>query len=178
METTENKILRIEKNGNLSAIDKSSHMEANEAFKRKTNLSIGMTLLFGMLIFASACTSSAKKVKNAEEGVSQAQEELYKAQQDYEADVELFKITTANRIAQNDKEVIDIKLKIKESNSKYRADYEKQIAALELKNKELTQKMNDYKAETNADWQAFKSELNRDLDELGIALKNFAVESK
>ena len=33
--------------------------------------------------------------------------------------------------------------------------------------------MDDYKADGKANWEAFKAEFNRDMDELGAAIKSF-----
>jgi hypothetical protein len=40
---------------------------------------------------------------------------------------------------------------------------------------ELKQKMYSYRAESNESWEAFKTEFNSDMEELGTSLKNFAV---
>lgn len=37
--------------------------------------------------------------------------------------------------------------------------------------------MDEYKADSKEQWDAFKAEFNRDMDELGIALKDLTVKN-
>lgn len=42
----------------------------------------------------------------------------------------------------------------------------------------MKKRMDDYKTDTNEDWQSFKTKFSKDMDELGLALKSFVEESK
>jgi hypothetical protein len=48
---------------------------------------------------------------------------------------------------------------------------------LEMKNDALKEKLKMYNT-TQQNWNAFKSELNRDMDDLGNSLNNFTIKSK
>jgi hypothetical protein len=139
--------------------------------------SLGTIVSITTTLFILSCSSPAEKVENAEAGVQQANDDLDKAQEEYTADVKLFRQETDLIIAENEKEIAAINVKIKKNTSTKRAEYEKQITILEQKNKELKQQMDNYKADTNKDWQLFKTKFSKDLKELGLALKNFVTDS-
>lgn len=67
---------------------------------------------------------------------------------------------------------------LKNSNSKTgNKETAKKIDALEEKNKMLENRLKSYE-KVKSDWISFKRELSLDLDQLGVALKNFTVPSK
>jgi uncharacterized protein HemX len=151
--------------------------ETSKTQKMKQGKILTLAIAIGTAAIVMSCNSPAKNLENAESNVVEAKEDLSKAQEEYAADVRLFRLETDKKITANEKEIADINEKIKKSKSKQRSEYEKQIVVLEQKNKTLKQKMDDYKADTNKDWQLFKTEFNKDMDELGLALKNFVTES-
>jgi len=51
--------------------------------------------------------------------------------------------------------------------------YDSQIAELESKNAAMKVRITDYKDDGKDKWQSFRTEFNRDMDELGNSLKNF-----
>lgn len=51
-------------------------------------------------------------------------------------------------------------------------DFEKELALLEHKNQSLKEKMSYYKDEGDNKWESFKLEFDRDMDNLGKALKD------
>ena len=53
----------------------------------------------------------------------------------------------------------------------------KKIAELEQKNADTQKKLNEYKADSKEKWEMFKSEFNRDMDELGKAFSNMTVKN-
>ena len=52
------------------------------------------------------------------------------------------------------------------------------MAEFEQKNNDMKRKLEDYKEEGIEQWNSFKSEFKKDLDELGKALKNLTVDNK
>ena len=48
---------------------------------------------------------------------------------------------------------------------------------METKNEELRVKIETYKADGNENWEKFKTEFNRDMSELGEAIKNLTVKN-
>ena len=103
--------------------------------------------------------SAAKKEANAEE---------FKA----------FKKDTDSIINENKAKIEVLKLKVKKTGESIDATYQKNIADLEQKNKDLKIKMETYKNDANSDWQSFKREFKHDLDEIGQAFKDLTVDNK
>jgi hypothetical protein len=122
-----------------------------------------------------SCNSSAQKVENAEDKVAAAQKDLDNANAEYLADVEKFREEAAARIAANNKSIADFNARIEKEKASAKADYKNEIAAIEKKNTDLKKKMDDYKADGQDQWQNFKTEFNRDMDELGNAFKNLTT---
>ena len=64
---------------------------------------------------------------------------------------------------------------IAKEKSQIKEEYNKQIAELEKKNMEMKKRMDEYNGESQDQWDRFKSEFNRDMDQLGTALSNLTV---
>lgn len=133
------------------------------------------TLILGLVL--TNCTTSSEKVENAEQAVTDANNALEKANQEYLADIEHYRTETAGKIAANNQSIIDFNLRIEKEKKEVRDDYKQKIAELELKNSDMKKKMDDYKAEGKDKWETFKIEFNHDMDELGTALQDLSVKN-
>ncbi len=51
--------------------------------------------------------------------------------------------------------------------------YLNKIKELELKNSDMKKKMDEYKADTKEGWEKFKTEFEKDMDNLGVAITEF-----
>lgn len=164
----------VASSGNTLTLDKpSNESETIKKVKIKTGKILAITIAICTVLVTTSCNSTAKKVENAKDDVTQANEDLKKAQEEYSAEVEQFRMETYQKITVNEKEIATIK-----SKNKKNTEYEKQVALLEQKNTDLKRKINDYKIDTKENWLSFKTEFNKDMDELGLALKNFSVDNK
>lgn len=133
------------------------------------------TLVSGLAL--TSCNSSSENVDKAEQAVTDANNELEKANQEYLADIENYRTETASKIAANNQSIIDFNLRIEKEKKEVKDDYKKQIAELELKNSDMKKKMDDYKAEGKDNWETFKTEFSHDMDELGAAFKDLTVKN-
>ncbi len=180
-ENEKNKQLReIEESEEIEEIEEIEETSDNRTQNRIKIMSVKALTMGAILCtvaISAGCNSSAENLEDAKRNVAQAELDLDSAQQEYEADVELFRIETAKKIAENEREIDEINVKIAQSSSKLRADYELQIDVLDEKNKTLKKKMRDYRADTKENWQEFKKEFNNDMTELGVALKKFTVDN-
>lgn len=141
---------------------------------KKTIFTLGVTMLIaGIMIMG--CQSSTKKLENAQNEVADAYDKLDAANDEYLADVEKYRIETAERIAVNDKSISEFKTRIQYEKMVAKEDYEKKIAALEQKNSDIKKKMDEYKADGKENWLIFKKQFNNDMDELIEALKNLTM---
>ena len=89
----------------------------------------------------------------------------------------VFKSDAEIKIKENEVRIGELKVKMKKSGKTFDAMYDKNIIALEQKNKDLRTKISNYES-NQSDWEAFKREFNHDMDELGQALKDLTVNNK
>jgi len=81
------------------------------------------------------------------------------------------------KIEQNESKIKSLKKEMKDTGNEMDAAYETRMKEIEMKNEALKDKLKKYNT-TQQNWNAFKSEFNRDMDELGKSLKDFTVKSK
>ncbi len=127
------------------------------------------------LAFLVSCKSPAEKVEKAEEEVTEANQNLEKANEEYLNDVEAYRLQTADKIAANEKNIIEFNARIEAKKKDANADYKKKVAELDKKNNDMKKKMADYKASGKENWENFKTEFNHDMDALGQAFKDLSV---
>jgi len=143
---------------------------------KKSILVIAVLVFIGVAAF-TGCNSPAQKVERAEENVEQAKEDLAKANQEYLADLESFRKQNAILILSNEQKIIELKTQVATEKEENRAAYLKRISELEQKNLVMKSQLAEYNEDGQENWTAFKTEFSRDMDNLGLALKNF-FESK
>lgn len=121
----------------------------------------------------TSCNTPAEKVENAKENVDKANFDLYEANQEYLADVEKYRKESADKIAANNKSIAEFKARIAQEKKEAQVTYSQRITVLEQKNSDLKKKMDVFKAESKEQWEKFKEEFSKDMDELGTAFGNF-----
>ena len=141
---------------------------------------IMITTIAGTLLSAAiltSCNSPAKKVENAQENVTEAKEDLAEANKEYREDMEKYRQETAEKIDANNKSLAEFNDRIKSQKMAAQADYKKKIAELEQKNTDMKKRMDEYNADGKENWENFKTEFNRDMEELGKAFKDLTVKN-
>lgn len=135
------------------------------------------------IVALSSCDSSKKNTEEAQEKLNKDATELAEAKTDAATDslnevsVEewnLFQNETQAKIKEHEIKITALKKSNSKNGSKETA---KKIDALEEKNKMLENRLQSYE-KVKSDWISFKRELSFDLDQLGVALKDFTVPSK
>jgi hypothetical protein len=127
---------------------------------------------------AIGCSSSAEKVENAQEQVVEANNNLDTAIKNYQADMNAYRIETANRIAANELAIAKFNVKIANEKTEAKADYLKKIAALEKRNAEMKVKLQDYKDDGDSKWKTFKVEFSKEMDDLGESIKDLTTKDE
>jgi outer membrane murein-binding lipoprotein Lpp len=140
------------------------------------NIITTIAFAFSGAIFAS-CSTPAEKVNQAESNVAEANQQLENANKEYEADIAKYKIETDDKIAANQKSIADFNARIANEKAATKEAYQKKLAELEQKESDLKKKMDEYKMDGKENWIIFKTEFNRDMDELGKALKDLTVKN-
>lgn len=117
--------------------------------------------------------------RRATEDLTQNQELTDNRQQLMESDTELeqeieeFKEETREEINDNREEIDRIKTDLGNQGTQATEQMRQEVAALEAKNTELQNDLNNAQAPTREDWEAFKENFNRELEELGDEISSF-----
>lgn len=152
---------------------------------KKTLVTFVTIILVTGTIFTS-CQSSAQKEKVAEENLQGAKQDLEVAQNKADEDSiktanaenwRIFKLDSEAKIKANEIRIAGIREKMKVSGKVPDAVYQTKIDLLDQQNKNMTARINAY-IKTQSNWEEFKREFNHDMDELGEALKDLAVNNK
>ncbi|MHB9040546.1 MAG: sll1863 family stress response protein [Melioribacteraceae bacterium] len=139
----------------------------------KTKYFILMTIvLITGLLLTGISFAQATKVEAAKEKVKAAKLELKDAQGESDKEYRQFKADADLKIAANEKNIAEFKVKIKTADEKFKIKYDKKVAALEQRNIELKKKISEYKYEGRDQWVIFKRGFNHDLKVVGKAIKN------
>jgi len=122
---------------------------------------------------------SQERVQIAREGVQEAEDTLVMAKRAAtEEEWKAFKKEKDSIINDNNYRIAELKREMKLQSKSIDAKYQKTIADMEQKNKDLKVKTDTFKNDANSDWQAFKREFNHDMDEIGQAFKDLSVDNK
>jgi len=136
-----------------------------------------ITVLAMTGIIFTGCNTSKEKVEEAKIEVAEAKENLAVAQEEYLEDIRVSRIAAAEKVDANNRNLAEFKEKMAKENKTTQEKYNKRIAELEQKNQEIKKKLDDYQAVGKNEWQIFKTEFNRDLDELGKALNDLTIKN-
>jgi hypothetical protein len=131
------------------------------------------TLMLGLNL--SSCSSAADDVADAKEDVDSANKELDQAKEDLKIDMEVYRQETIEKILENENAIAEKRKLIETDKSALKAAQQKQIIDLETRNKELKDKLENYKGEGKENWEEFKKEFSHDMTEIGDALKDLTV---
>ncbi|MEI6409535.1 MAG: hypothetical protein WCR52_09145 [Bacteroidota bacterium] len=147
-------------------------------------------LIATVIVLASpyfmGCQSPAEKVDKAETKVQDAKQNLgdvqkaaaLEAQKTANAEAwKTFKTESEETIRQNENRIVELRLKTKKNGKIINAMLETKIAAIEQKNKDMKTRIDNYD-KSQSDWESFKREFSHDMDGLGQAFKDLAVDNK
>jgi len=128
-------------------------------------------IAFAAGVALSSCEDNQqRKIENAREDVMDAQVDLEKEKQE-------LRDTYDEAFRENERTIGDLRTRVRDADEKDRDRYTVQIDELETRNRDMRTRLNDYSDNTRAGWDNFKREFNRDMDELGQALRNITVDN-
>jgi hypothetical protein len=127
----------------------------------------------------TGCRPSTQKEDAARANVQDAKQELKEAQREATAEEWIaFKTETDLKIQNNEIRIAELKEKIKKQGKSFDALYQKKVDQMELKNREMKSRMEEYENSAHTNWESFKREFNHDLDELAKAFADLGVNNK
>lgn len=137
------------------------------------------TLAIATLMIASgsmltSCRSSEKKVEDAQNAVQEAENDVKEANLKLDKaikdSIKLFKIKNDEKIIAHNKSIAEFKARIAKDKKENKASYEKELARIEQKNTDLKKKLDEYNAQSKNNWETFKTEFNKDMDDISKAI--------
>lgn len=142
--------------------------------KRKTILTLALSAItVGTIV--SSCSTPAEKVKEKQENVFDAEDDLEEADKAYLKEVNDFKKIKEERIAINEKSLADFRTRIETEKKEAKAEYLKTINELDKKNSDLKLKMENYKEDGKVNWEKFKKDFDYEMEELGKSFSDFGT---
>ena len=143
---------------------------------KKTIYGFAFSAMIIGAVFTS-CESKQEKVEEAKEDVVEAKEDLKEAQRELNAEYPAYRNDMDARITANEKEIARLKEILNKPGEKPLDNARRdKIADLERRNSELRSKLYGYEQE-RSDWEAFKREFNRDMDDLGNSLRDIGKDN-
>jgi len=142
----------------------------------KKQMSFLVAIGFATGSILTSCQPSERKVENAKENVEEAKADLAEAKMEYTEEWEKYQNDYNEKFTNNENEINTFKARMDKSDEKFRERNRDRVNELELKNRNLRKKMDDYNTSrrndrSNDKWEEFKREFNHDMDELGASLK-------
>lgn len=134
-------------------------------------MSLASMLMVGSLF--TSCTTPAEDLEKAQDNEKQSKKELRIAKQEYEKEMTEYRKTSEEKIAANELKIAEFKARVKTQKEEAKADYEKKVDDLNRKNTDLKMRLDNFKFDSKTKWEAFKFELNQDMEELGTAINDF-----
>ena len=116
-----------------------------------------------------------ENLKEEKKDVVVAKQDLKVAQKDSVSEYQKLTKESDIKFKSNEKSIADLRAAITKNNSKEQATDQKKVSIMEDKNNSLRKELADYKVLGETQFTAFKTEYNRDQDQLAKELKDFKI---
>lgn len=144
-----------------------------------------ITSLAAALLLSGFCLTSCESkqedarddLKDAQENVVDAQNDLNRANAEYEAEIENYRATMYERIDANDRTIEELRAEMRGQKREVKKEYREAIDELQERNRKMKARMGEYKADGKDKWEAFKAEFNHDMEELGNSIRNIGKDN-
>ena len=132
---------------------------------------VAVIFLWVVQVYGQATIVNVKsnfETVNTSDELSESQQ----ARQDSITEYQKFKKEAEEKIIAYEKIISEFKIKIAKEKKENKVIYEKKLAELEQKNSDMKKKLDDYKEVGEDKWESFKTNFDKDMDELGKAFNN------
>jgi len=134
---------------------------------KKNIFIIALIGIFSVAVLSGCDKTQEQKVQTAQGNLADAKQDVKTAEADLTAEWQAFKVQSEQTIAANEKRIIAFNAKMEKAGTKTKVKYAKDVADLEKKNTAMKEKLASYKVEGRSNWDEFKQNFNRDIDDLG-----------
>lgn len=125
--------------------------------------------IMGSVFLSTSCSSSAEKVDQAEQNVSDAKDDLKYAKEAQEKEVAEYDKLMSEKLAEQEKIMADFNERIKVQKKEAKTEYELKLEELNNKHSDMKKKMAEFKAGSKTNWESFKIAYNAEMEDLGYA---------
>lgn len=140
---------------------------------KKSILAITLFSIF-IGLGVTSCDSPSEDVKDAKEEVKDANKDLEEAKEALRIDMEVYKQEVLLKIMENDSKIAEHQEMIVTEKGADKLKHQEQIIDLEARNAKLKIKLESYNGEGRDNWEMFKTELNKEINDFGIALQKIS----
>jgi hypothetical protein len=130
-------------------------------------------MLIAGLVQTGFCQNGGNDAKDRQDQNKPAHQGVMNERTGFDKDWHDFKVDAGIKIDANEKKIGELQVKIKASGRDLKVKYDKEVVVLEHKNADLKVKTKEYKFESKAKWEEFKTGFNREMDDVGKGIKNF-----
>ena len=135
---------------------------------------IGCITSVGITSCNNSPQAKEEKVENAKENLADAKDNLAKAITDSTNDYNNYKSEMETKLADNDRQIADLKAAMKKEKKTTREKYEKLLAEIDERNEKLKNRMKENNETAKEKWADFKLGFNKDMDALGKSISDLA----
>lgn len=132
---------------------------------KKEMLKVVATVLFS-ITGLTVLGQENSKAKTARKEIKQGNKDLKEAKRDSISEFEEFKKDSEKRIIENQTKIVELKIKKHQKSDELQMDYDNKVLALEVKNKELQNRIDGCAYKDPTLWEKFKIQFSNDMDEL------------
>ena len=118
------------------------------------------------------------EVTSAKENVENAKDELTAARADSVNTYKNYRSEVDARLVENDRQIAEIRAKIKTQKISMRAQMNRDLDVLMQKNEDFKIEMKKQKDGAYSNWESFKDGFNSNLDNLGKSISEFAENNR
>jgi hypothetical protein len=122
-------------------------------------------------VFFVYCKSAQQKEATAQQNVIEANQDLRDTKVSNANDWLTFKAESEAKIVDNEQKISKLKVEMNKPGNTFDGMRKTRIEKLEAKNTELKSKLNNYDG-NETEWKTFKSDFNRDMNEIGNNIKD------
>jgi hypothetical protein len=149
--------------------------------KKSIGLLVASLIVSGSVF--TSCKSNTEKIEDAQENVVDAKENEMDAQQDlneskYEnaSDYAQFKKATKVVIAENETRIAEFKVKLQAESAENKAKWQAKVDALEKRNDQLEDDIDDFKDGAKEDWNTFKMRIDKSKKDIDADIEAYKKE--
>lgn len=124
-------------------------------------------------IYGAGCAGSSERVKASDQDIVGTHRESDDANRAHKSDMDEYRKKSADQFAANERSIADFNARAADQISEARADYQKRVSDLNTRNNDMKRKLDNYKSSSKSNWDTFKADFSREMDELGGAFRDF-----